>query len=139
MTDEHTDWLRQTFDTAVNLVMSVRLVHGAVAEARPVWYIPNEIIVGQMRVHRDDTDFVWIVCGDVPTDHIDSEAADNPRDAIRHFAMKWQMNAARFSDPETRATLNLPETTDWEAECRKVETQAERLYALAESDAHWES
>ena len=35
----------------------------------------------------------WIITGDLPSDHIVGENAQNARDAIKHFSLRWQLKA----------------------------------------------
>ena len=56
-----------------------------------------------MREQGEPRPFVWTISGEVPTDYLNSEAADTPRAAARHFAMQWQLDAAR--DPQSGSAL----------------------------------
>ena len=144
MADENTDdatkaaaWTRETFDSAVNMIMDIGVVAGEMAEARAAWAVPYKAVIGQVREAKAETAFTWLICGDLPTDHVSSTVAATARDAARHFALKWQMNAARFEDPATRKALRLDEAIDWEAHCRALIVNAEELYAIAEDDSFW--
>lgn len=131
-------WMRETFDTAVNNLIGIGVVEGEMAEAKPVFVLPLKLIIGQLRSIDDATHFTWVICGDLPTDHISSTVAATPRDAARHFALKWQLNAARFEDPEARKSMGLDESIDWQAQCEKVMARAEELYEIAASDDLWQ-
>ena len=132
-------WIRSTFDDAVKRILKVGVISGAMAEARPAWALPHRLVIGQIRESANDEDFTWIICGELPTDHISSRVASTPRDAARHVALKWQMNAEKFRDPEHRKKLGISEVVDWAAECDRVTHQAEELYAIADDDRIWQS
>jgi hypothetical protein len=73
--------------------------------------------------------FDWFISGDFPTARVSSSVAPTPRDAARHFALKWQLEAKRVED-----TLN----TESESVTNLVQ-RAQSLYELVEQDALWES
>jgi len=132
-----TAWIRQTLDTAVERITSLGLISGELVEARPVWSLPFRIMVGQLREKRDETNAYWIVAGAGPTDFIELSVATTPRDAARHFSLKWQLDAARYEDPAAKKTQQMPQQ-DWDRLAAVLRTQAEALYALVENDALWQ-
>ncbi len=117
------EWIRETLDAAVEVSTNLGIVEDALVEARPIWSLPQKVMIGQIREANARTRFIWIICGEYPTDHLDSAAAATARDAARHFSLKWQLDAARHTDPSFASKL-----TDW----------AEELYDLVEDDSLWE-
>jgi len=117
------EWLRETLDAAVEVSTTLGVIEDALFEARPVWSLPQKVMIGQIRAANERTSFTWVICGDYPTDHIGSAAATTARDAARHFSLKWQLDAARHTDPSFAAKL-----TDW----------AEELYEIVEDDSLWQ-
>jgi len=116
-------WIREQLDKAVDEIMTSGVVEDKVAEARPVWSIADKILIGQVRVASEAKTFIWVVCGDYPTDCLPASAASTARDAARHFSLKWQMDAARQKDAAAMTLL-----TD----------KAEELYDIAEDDSLWQ-
>lgn len=94
-------------------------------EAKPSWALPFEVVIGKIREQGDEQAFFWAIGGKVPCDFITSSAAATPRDAARHFALKWQLDAARQRESGQAA---LAEDT---------ERAAEALYHLFRDDALW--
>ena len=128
MSDENqenatTQWIRKQLDLAVQHLTDLGVVDNAISEARPIWSIPEKVMLGQIRDSSSSTEFRWLVCGDVRTDHIDSTVAATPREALRYFAMKWQMDAGRYTDPDAAARLI---------------RHAEELYAMSDEDSLWQ-
>lgn len=117
------DWARQQLDLAVADISSKGLLAGELLEARPVWAHGHSVLIAQVR-EQGEKSFTWLICGDVPTDQLGSEAAATPREAARHFAMKWHLEAARDEDDALPATTAL---TD----------KAEALFALINNDSLW--
>ena len=51
--------------------------------------------------------------------------------------MKWQLDAERYADPETRRAHGLSESHDWKRMVGKLVARAEELYVMAEDDRLW--
>ncbi|HJP52041.1 MAG TPA: DUF4826 family protein, partial [Pseudomonadales bacterium] len=84
-------------------------------------------------------EFIWVISGpDVSTDHIDGNLAASPRDAARHFAMKWQMDAERLNTlVKQKAEVVNPEV-DREAFANTLIGYAESLYDIVNNDDFWD-
>jgi len=131
------DWIREILDKAVREIAELGVMADELVEARPVWSVPNKIMIGQVRVANEPTTFIWIICGDLPTDHISSTVASTAREALRHFSLKWQLDASRYDDPATRKAFGLDETQDWSRFTKQLIAKAEELYAMAEDEGLW--
>jgi hypothetical protein len=116
------DWIRKQLDSAVEQLIDLGAVSDRVAEARPVWSLPGKIVLGQIRDSDDPKSFKWFVSGDVRTDFIDGNIAAAPRDALRHFSLKWQLDVGRYTDP---------------AAADRLIGHAEELYDMVEEDRLW--
>ena len=121
-------------DKAVRDLSDLGVFPDEIIEARPVWSMPGNVLIGQARQTSEPTLFVWFICGNLPTDHIASSAASTSREALRHFSMKWQLDAQRYADPATRKAHGLDESKDWAMLSRKLIVKAEELYARAADD-----
>jgi len=121
--DALSQWSRDTFDKAVHQIIDLGIIDGAFVEARPSWTLPNIVVIGQVREANDSATFTWIICGDLPTDHLGSAAAATPRDAARRFSLKWQLDATRTKDSAVADTLI---------------AKAEELYEIVEDDSLWQ-
>jgi len=116
-------WARTVFDKAVRELIANNLIDIEVFEARPSWMVANQVVIGQVREVNSTAIFSWVICGDLPTDHISSDLAATPRDAARHFSLKWQLDATRQTDPLAGERLS---------------QKAELLYDLAENEDIWQ-
>ncbi|MDJ0748727.1 MAG: DUF4826 family protein [Woeseiaceae bacterium] len=99
------------------------IVDEALVEARPAWALPNRLLVGQLREQMNPRTFHWFIAGEAPLDFTASANAASPRDALRHFAMKWQLDAERTDDADRKAEL--------------IEL-AESVYELADDERFWQ-
>lgn len=114
-------WIREQLDAAVGKINELQVFDDPFIESKPAWVLPMQILVGKVRAQSDPRSFSWFVCGEVPLDHVDAAAATSPREALRHFAMKWQIDASRL-DPDAAASLI---------------DDAQSLYNLTEDDRLW--
>ena len=68
-------------------------------------------------------------------DHVQGDVAATPREALRHFCLKWQLGA----DKVIEASRNDPETGEhYRAKANELIKQAEDLYELVEADSLWQ-
>jgi hypothetical protein len=134
---ELTAWTRERLDGAVEEILKLGVFQDVTVEARPAWTLPYKIMIGQVRDSGDPRNFHWFISGEVPTDYINSAVATTPREAARHFTMKWQLEAARFQDPSTIKALGLDPNPQWSDFGDKLADKAESLYALVEDENLW--
>lgn len=113
-------WVKQTLKAAVGELIDKGAFESLLVEAKPAWVFPFRVLIGRIREKGQSKLFDWFICGEVPTDLVDSRTASSPHEAARYFAMKWQLEAARQQV--------LSEQAD----------QAEALYALVEDEALWQ-
>ena len=147
MTDPNTDaanaelkaWYKEILDNVVKEMIRTEIITGAAVEASPVWAVPHELLIAKVWPATRKSQFVWTIAGqDWITDHIRGSMASNPKDAARHFSLKWQMDADRMlnlaktkaPDSNTRANV--------EAVANKLIHQAESLYELVERGTGWQ-
>ena len=123
MSAELKSWIREQLDAAVQAISNKQVFDDAFFETKPAWILPMKILLGQARAQSDPQSYRWFICGDMPFDYIDSSSAATPREAVRHFAMKWQVAAERL-DKDAAASLI---------------DDAESLYGLSEEDSLWPS
>ena len=116
-------WTRQTFDKAVRDLIASNLIDVEVIEARPSWVSADQVVIGQVREANTSAIFRWVICGNVPTDHVDPSVAATPRDVARYFSMKWQLDAERLDDA---------------AEADGLIKNAELLFELVENEGIWQ-
>jgi hypothetical protein len=119
-----TAWMRNLVDLAVRGTSELDGFDDALVEARPDWALPQRLLVGKVRPQMDPRAFCWFICGEVPLDYLPGNVAATPREALRHFAMKWQLDAERAGDAESAAELI---------------DNAEAIYALADDERAWKA
>lgn len=88
-------WIKKSMGQAVEKLTKKGFVDGVVVEAKPAWVLPMQILIGKIRGQGNRGESYWFICGDLPTDIIDASVASSPREAARHFSLKWQVDAER--------------------------------------------
>lgn len=129
LTDEQrAAWVRTQFQKANEYLATKGIIpdNVAVSESR---YLPPLVAIWKLNT-RDAKSF-WVISGDLPTDHMPLSAAPNAREAIRSFALHWQLKAeqiaqAGFSDQTQVDFANL------------LVNRAEGLYDLFDNEQLWQ-
>ena len=128
-------WTKKQLDASVRKLMDLGVIDSMVVEAKPAWVLPFQILIGKIRAHGHAKDFEWFICGELPTDFLESSVAATPREAAKHFAMKWQLEVARHKDLPAQDSpgpvLQLSESGSQLAET------AEALYELTDDEGLW--
>lgn len=93
-------WNQAQIQEAVSTVAGLSSYKSPVLEARVVWSLPMTVAVCQVREMGSDGHFHWAISGDCPSDAVPFQTATTPVEAARHFAMKWQLEAAQKDDEE---------------------------------------
>jgi len=136
--DEVKAWLKKRTDEAVLELMVDGVYVDRLVEAKPVWAAPCQILIGKIRELGEPNRFRWFICGEVPTDHLEAAAAATPREAARHFAMKWQLDAARLREAAHQQSggtpASAPERDDYAGQ---LAARAEGLFALVNDAKIW--
>lgn len=130
-------WIKTQVNTAVKKLTDRGTVESLLIEAKPAWVLPYQILIGKIREQDETSRFEWFICGEVPTDFLSSEVATAPRDAARHFAMKWQLQAARYQEAVSQ-DLARPKPKFYRNDLGgQLADMAEALYALANDENLW--
>lgn len=90
-------WYTKLLYAMVREMIKIGAVSGTAAEARPVWISPYKVLIAKVWEASQKSNFIWTISGEaVITDHIAGNVAATPREAARHFSLKWQMDADRL-------------------------------------------
>jgi hypothetical protein len=113
-------WIKEQLHSAVRQLGEQGVVEGMVVEAKPAWVLPFVLVIGRVREKDQETGFDWFISGDAPVTNADHSVAETPREAARHFALQWQLRAARQGDAG-----------------EELARKAEALYEIVEDDEFW--
>jgi hypothetical protein len=128
-------WIKTQLNEAVRTFIDEGNIQSPLLEAKPAWVLPFQILIGKIRGQGRPKDFDWFICGDLPTDFLSSANASTPRDAARHFALKWHLRAARDQAMEEQSSPEA-ESNRSQVDDQLVE-KAEALYGLVENTGLW--
>jgi len=132
-------WYTKLLYAVVREMIKIGAVSGTAAEARPVWISPYKVLIAKVWEASQKSHFIWTISGEaVITDHIAGNVATTPREAAKHFSLKWQMDAdqllalAKNRSPAENTEANMEGYTD------KLIQYAEYLYDMAGRDDVWQ-
>jgi len=118
-------WIREQYLKATKYLAEKGLVAESVAETESRYLVP---IMAVWKINLLDKTKVWVICGDLPTDHMVLDNAESARNVIRHFSFKWQLQADNLLRTKTEGQ---------EEFAKLLITRAEGLYQLFEKDELW--
>jgi len=132
-------WVKPLLDAVVLDMQARKVVAGTAVEASPVWMFPNKILIAKIWGLGQKNRFIWTIAGEaVVTDHIPGNMAATPKEAARHFSLKWQMDADRLiALGKSKRPAKDTEQSMGNYASRLVR-DAETLYALTERDEIWQ-
>jgi len=131
-------WYKELLDRVVREMLKAGAVQGAAVEARPVWAYPNEVMIARVWSAAQKSRFIWAIAGEsVVIDHIAGSLAPDAREAARHFALKWQMDADRLVQAVKERPNMQHAVTQIEDYGKKLVGSAELLYRLTEIEDIW--
>ncbi|CAN5214386.1 hypothetical protein BH24PSE2_BH24PSE2_02570 [soil metagenome] len=112
------------------------------ARGQMMWAVPQKAFIGKVWPEQDRRASYWVISGEgLPTDHIAADLATTPRDAARHFALKWQLESTHLSSLSGQARASRDDDAadvDWTEIGKTLERQAELLYDYVQRDDLWD-
>ena len=123
--EEQQQWIREQYQVATKYLATKGLVTDSVAVEESRYLTP---FMSVWKLKALDGSFLWVICGDLPTDHNAFEVASNAREAVRHFSLKWQMQAENLLTSQDSAQ---------ESFAQLLIAKAEVLYDLYQQDKLW--
>lgn len=118
-------WLREQYLKATKYLADKGLVTESVKESESRYLVPY---IAVWKINLLDKSKVWVIAGDVPTDHLVLDDQATAREVVRHFSLKWQLqaeNLLRSSDQEQHQFAKI------------LIGRADGLYKLFDEDKLW--
>jgi hypothetical protein len=127
MTEEQQQqWIREQYQVATKYLAEKGVVTDSVKVEDSRYLVP---LLALWKLKALNGKSYWVLCGDLPSDHSAVDVATDARDALRHFALKWQVQA------ENLLAANSKEQEEF---AHLLISRAEGLYKLYEDDALWQ-
>jgi hypothetical protein len=128
MTEEQQQqWVKDQYQIATKYLAEKGLVTNSVAVEESRYLVP---LLALWKLTAIDGKKFWVLCGDLPSDHSSFDVAPNAREALRHFALKWQMQAENLLQAESEEQKNFAHI---------LIGRAEGLYKLSDDEGLWQS
>ncbi len=124
---EREAWVREQYQTATKFLANKGLVTDSVTVEASRYIAP---LVAIWKLKTIDGSWYWVICGDLPTDSIDLNMAENAKEAMRHFSMKWQLQAENILKNEEA-------TAEQSSYAKLLVGRAEGLYQLVNQEQLW--
>lgn len=117
---ENLAWGKDRLAAAIDDLADKGIIDTPFVEARIAWMLPQQFFIAELRESSTSPPALWLIGGEgMPVDHVDVALADTPRDAARHFGLKWQLAVER------------------EGVNPALEARAELLLGLTQVDEAW--
>ncbi|WP_286235637.1 DUF4826 family protein [Thalassotalea sediminis] len=124
---EQQQWVREQYQTATKFLADRGLITKSVADTESRYLIP---LMSVWKINLSDNTSVWAISGDLPTDYSPEVVAQNAREAVRHFSLKWQLQAENLLKDEAEESKKLAE---------HLISRAEGLYQLFDDEKVWQT
>jgi hypothetical protein len=82
-----------------NYLRQHEVPHGPIA-ASAAWHAAPYLSVWSVESDKPGKIAWWVICGDVPADHVSAKFVNNPREALRTFAARWRRMASAIRGRE---------------------------------------
>ena len=114
------------------------VAHGRIGEW-PAWHIAPHVSVWAIESGKTPGAIGWwVISGDLPSDYITGNDAEDPRQALRAFAGRWQEAAERMSEGSCPAEIEIGRTLNERKPLAPLlHSRATLLADWAERDELW--
>lgn len=131
--EENEAWVRRFYEKAAEYLASKGVIAESFILPESRYLIPLVIvwkIVATEGTKKSKKQNYWVITGEVPTDHIAESGAKDARDALRAFALRWQLKAEQI--------LRMENPTDEQSQfAHLLIDRANGIYDLFGSDKLW--
>lgn len=126
---QRSEWVRSQFQKANEYLASKGIIPDNVAVSESRYLSP---FVAIWKLNTRERKAFWVITGDLPTDHMPVSAAVDAREAVRAFALNWQLKAeqiaqAGFTDKTQQDFANL------------LVARAHNLYGIFDNERLWQA
>jgi hypothetical protein len=132
-------WCEERRSEVAAYVEEKSLPHLSIGEW-PAWHVAPYVSVWAVEsVTEPGWVGYWVICGDLPTDHLDGAEPEDPREAVRAFARRWGEAAPLMARGEVHPDVQIGHSTDDRKSLAPLlESRAKLLARWAEDDEIWE-
>jgi len=88
--EERATWVREQFQKANKFLAENGVLFDSVVTEESRYLIPYLAV---WKIKSMDSKRYWVISGDLPSDYTSVDNAKDAKEALRHFAMHWQLKA----------------------------------------------
>ncbi len=121
------NWVKEHFQKATKYLASQGVITEKVVLEDSRYLIP---LLAVWKIKTVDKNELWVISGDLPTDHMALSGAKHARDAVRSFALRWQLKAEQILGSPNK-------TQDQQAFANLLINRAENMYDMYENEKYW--
>ncbi|WP_241242453.1 DUF4826 family protein [Thalassotalea sp. G2M2-11] len=123
---EQQHWLKMQCQAATKFLASKGMITKSINKDDGRYLVP---LISVWNFTLEDESSVWVITGDAPSDFADSNIANDAREVVRHFSLKWQMQADKLLTSNNQSQTEFAEY---------LINRAESLYDLFSKDKIWQ-
>lgn len=113
-------------------------IDGCVPE-EPDFCVAPYVAVWPVMEGADSDDLrCWVISGDLPTDYVSAEDAEDAREVLAYFANRWTEIAQCIKSGNEYPGIDPGPREEWPAQAAILEERANSLRALAEDESVWD-
>jgi len=132
-------WYTALLGDTVQEMIRTGAITGIAIEASPVWAAPEKFLIARAWPANKKSDFIWTISGDdVITDHIAGHLVATPKEAARHFALKWQVDADHILNLIKNKAPDEKTEQQMQEQANRLTLNAEILYDLTNLEDIWD-
>ncbi len=124
--EKQQEWTREQYLKATKYLADKGLVTQSIADTESRYLVP---ILAVWKINLLDKSVVWVISGDLPTDHVALNGSETAREVIRHFSLKWQLQAENLLKSEDKEQHKFAQL---------LIGRADGLYKLHENEELWQ-
>lgn len=120
-------WSRESYQKATAFLAEKGIIAETVSMEQSRYLAP---LVAIWKIKTTDSKWFWVISGDLPADMMAEEGAQSPREALKAFSFKWQLDSEKITTGQVKVAQ--PEQF-----ASFLNSRAESLYELSESEDLW--
>jgi hypothetical protein len=130
-------WCDERFVEVAEYLQDQGIVHGRIGR-RPAWHVaPCASVWAIESQMSSECVGWWVICGDLPTDHVSADTIKNPREAIRAISKRWFEVSDYMSRGEKHPTSSIGTPETWSTLGPLLKSRAEILAEWTNDDEIW--
>lgn len=110
-------------------------VVGRDAHADVAWTVPERYLIARVSSDTRPREVFWATGGELPVDYLPASVATGPREAARHFCLRWQLEGARMAGLAKGAAAG--QAGEWKQAGGSLAEKAELLNEYVRGDQFW--